>query len=124
MGDYSDTDQCALRSLKRDLPAVAYPEMDSLLYHILKKLGWKEEHRLDAPGTRFVKMVNPLRSQKMRLPRDKYFWMDKESVIAYAKRLGKGQTVYKDPDRDNYNICFTVDEYRLDLSHVFIIHRT
>jgi hypothetical protein len=51
-------------------------------------------------------------------------WNDKEQVIYFAKSLGKGQTVYKNPDRKNYNICHTVNEYRLDLSHVFIIHRT
>lgn len=31
-------------------------------------------------------------------------WTDKQSVIAYAKRLGKGMIVIKRPDRDNYNI--------------------
>lgn len=31
-------------------------------------------------------------------------WKDKKVVIAYAKSLGEGQLVYKDPSRDNYNI--------------------
>lgn len=34
-------------------------------------------------------------------------WKDKEAVIAYAKKLGKGQTVFKHPARDNYNITHT-----------------
>ncbi|AXP07811.1 hypothetical protein SmphiM6_120 [Sinorhizobium phage phiM6] len=34
-------------------------------------------------------------------------WKDKDAVIAYAKTLGKGQTVFKHPDRDNYNITHT-----------------
>lgn len=35
-------------------------------------------------------------------------------VIELAKRIGKGQTVYKSPERDNYNITHTerTDLYR------------
>lgn len=41
-------------------------------------------------------------------------WCNKDSVIAYAKSLGAGMTVYKHPDRPNYNITHTVrtDLYR------------
>lgn len=31
-------------------------------------------------------------------------WTDKNAVIAYAKKLGPGQLVFKHPDRKNYNI--------------------
>jgi hypothetical protein len=31
-------------------------------------------------------------------------WTNKEAVIAYAKKLGPGQLVYKDPSRPNFNI--------------------
>jgi hypothetical protein len=31
-------------------------------------------------------------------------YFSKESVIAYAKELGSGQVVYKNPERPNYNI--------------------
>lgn len=34
-------------------------------------------------------------------------WFDKEQVIAFAKRLGEGQTVYRHPMRANYNITHT-----------------
>ena len=36
-------------------------------------------------------------------------WCDKEQVIAFAKGLDswESQTVYKHPDRANYNICHT-----------------
>ena len=34
-------------------------------------------------------------------------WNNKEQVISNAKRLGKGMTVYKHPDRPNYNITHT-----------------
>jgi len=33
-------------------------------------------------------------------------WKDKDAVIAYAKKLGKGQVVFKHPNRANYNITF------------------
>lgn len=64
--DFSDVDKCALRSLRRDLPAVAYPEKDSLLHYILQTLGWKEEHNIEAslpdgPCVQFIKMSNPHR---------------------------------------------------------------
>ncbi len=41
-------------------------------------------------------------------------WTNKEQVIAYAKKLGKGQTVFKHPSRNNYNITHTVrtDRYK------------
>lgn len=38
-------------------------------------------------------------------------WLDKDAVIAYAKKFGKGMTVSKSPDRDNYNITHTVNEH-------------
>jgi hypothetical protein len=57
--DSTDIDECALKSLKRELPKVAYPERDSLLYFILKRLGWIESHNLNADGNTFVKMLNP-----------------------------------------------------------------
>lgn len=60
----------------------------------------------------------------MQLPMSQEFWEDKDKVISFAKQMGKGQTVYKYPERSNYNICHTVNEYRLDLSVVFIIYRT
>ncbi|MBP7109818.1 MAG: hypothetical protein KBA90_14760 [Chitinophagaceae bacterium] len=43
-------------------------------------------------------------------------WKNKEAVIAYAKKLGKGQTVYKHPERDNFNITHTsrTDRYKKD----------
>jgi hypothetical protein len=34
-------------------------------------------------------------------------WSDRNAVIAYAKRLGSGMTVYKHPARNNYNITHT-----------------
>lgn len=44
---------------------------------------------------------------------NKVNWFSKESVIAYAERLGPGMTVFLHPDRDNYNITHTerVDRY-------------
>lgn len=35
-------------------------------------------------------------------------------VIAYAEKLGPGQTVFKHPDRKNYNITHTerTDQYK------------
>ena len=41
-------------------------------------------------------------------------WCDKEQVIAYAKRFGAGQTVFKDTSRSNYNITHTsrIDQYK------------
>lgn len=69
--DYTDIDPdgCALRSLKRDLPPVAYVEEDSLLHYILQTLGWKEEHSVDAsvpdgPYIKFIKMINPNKKGK------------------------------------------------------------
>jgi len=39
---------------------------------------------------------------------------DKEQVIALARKLGRGMTVYKHPDRPNFNITHTsrVDLYQ------------
>lgn len=34
-------------------------------------------------------------------------WHNKEAVIAYAMKFGIGMTVYKRPDRNNYNITHT-----------------
>ena len=34
-------------------------------------------------------------------------WESRDAVIAYARRLGRGQTVFKHPDRSNYNITHT-----------------
>lgn len=34
-------------------------------------------------------------------------YANRAAVIAYAKRLGKGMTVYKHPDRTNFNITHT-----------------
>ena len=48
-------------------------------------------------------------------------WTDQDAVIAYAERLGPGHTVYKRPDRDNYNICHT-SNYVLDKG--MIVFRT
>lgn len=73
MVDFTDVDRCALRSLKRDLPSVAYPERDSLLHFILQTLGWKEEHCVEAsvpdgPYVQFVKMTNPERIESLINP--------------------------------------------------------
>jgi len=34
-------------------------------------------------------------------------WQDLDEVKGYALKLGPGQTVYKRPDRPNYNITHT-----------------
>lgn len=34
-------------------------------------------------------------------------WKNKDKVIEYANKLGKGMTVYKHPRRNNYNIKHT-----------------
>jgi hypothetical protein len=41
-------------------------------------------------------------------------WNSKECAIGLAKKLGKGQTVFKHPNRDNYNITHTsrTDRYK------------
>lgn len=41
-------------------------------------------------------------------------WLDLEQVKEYARKLGRGQTVYKHPNRPNYNITHTAraDLYR------------
>jgi hypothetical protein len=43
-------------------------------------------------------------------------WTNLEQVKAYARRLGKGMTVFKHPDRANYNITHTsrTDQYRVE----------
>lgn len=45
---------------------------------------------------------------------NKIDWCNKEQVIAYAKQFGKGQTVFKNPTRSNYNITHTsrTDQYK------------
>ena len=52
----------------------------------------------------------------------KEFWLDKDKVIRYAIKLGPGQTVFKHPDRDNYNITHTerTEQYERD----WIIYQT
>jgi hypothetical protein len=49
-------------------------------------------------------------------------WMDKAAVVAFANRLGTGQTVFKHPDRSNYNITHTsrTDRYHPD----WVVHQT
>lgn len=41
-------------------------------------------------------------------------WTDKESVIAYAERLGSDCVVYKHPERANFNITHKdrLDRYK------------
>lgn len=41
-------------------------------------------------------------------------WKDKDAVISYARKLGTGQTIFKHPSRDNYNITHTerTDQYK------------
>jgi len=41
-------------------------------------------------------------------------WNDINQVIAYAKSLGNNQTVFKHPQRNNYNITHTsrTDRYK------------
>jgi hypothetical protein len=34
-------------------------------------------------------------------------WENKDAVIEYARKLGRGMTVFKSPHRSNYNICHT-----------------
>lgn len=49
-------------------------------------------------------------------------WYDKRSVVEYAKRLGAGQTVFKHPARNNFNITHTsrVDRYDPE----WVVHQT
>lgn len=49
-------------------------------------------------------------------------WTNKDQVIAYAKRLGRGQTVFKREDRPNFNITHTSrkDQY----IETEVIHQT
>lgn len=54
-----------------------------------------------------------------RVPASSIFrcdYTDLDAVIDLAKRMGKGMTVYKHPDRDNYNITHTSrkDQYQLE----------
>ena len=44
----------------------------------------------------------------------KFDWNDMNKVIDLAITFGPGQTVFKHPDRDNYNITHTerTDQYR------------
>lgn len=46
-----------------------------------------------------------LNQEKFKMP--KIDWKNVDEVTAYAKRLGKGLTVFKHPDRANYNITHT-----------------
>jgi hypothetical protein len=49
-------------------------------------------------------------------------WYDKASVIALANKFGPGQTVFKHPNRGNYNITHTsrTDRYERD----WVVHQT
>lgn len=49
-------------------------------------------------------------------------YSDKDAVIALAKRFGPGQTVFKHPNRANYNITHTsrTDRYQSE----WIIYQT
>ena len=51
-------------------------------------------------------------------------WKDKKSVILYAEKLGRGMTVFKAPDRDNYNITHTARRDRYAIDGYEIIHQT
>jgi hypothetical protein len=51
-------------------------------------------------------------------------WCSKDAVIAYAKRLGKGQTVFKVPDRPNYNITHTSRPDRWQQPGYVLIYQT
>ncbi len=51
-------------------------------------------------------------------------WTDKEKVIAYAKRLGKGMTVFKDYAQPNYGITHTSREDRLSIKGRTIVYQT
>ncbi len=45
-------------------------------------------------------------------------WTDKNAVIAKAKTFGKGMTVFKHPDRNNYNVTHTSRKDQYDPSWV------
>jgi hypothetical protein len=49
-------------------------------------------------------------------------WENKDAVIAYAERLGSGQTVFKHPDRPNYNITHTSRTDRYEKA--WVVHQT
>ena len=53
-------------------------------------------------------------------------WENKDMVIAYAKKLGPGQTVYKHPNRSNYNIRHTSTLSRAgdEVPQRWIVHQT
>jgi len=64
---------------------------------------------------------------RKRINQHRVNWNDKKSVVDYAiylSVLGSGcpQTVYKMPDRPNYNICHTENEHRI--SKDWIVFRT
>lgn len=42
-----------------------------------------------------------------RVAMPKMDWNNREQVIAFAKKLGQWQTVYKNKHRENYNITHT-----------------
>jgi len=51
-------------------------------------------------------------------------WEDKDQVIAFAKRLGKGQTVFQDEGRKSYGITHTSREDLINLPGRKIIFQT
>lgn len=51
-------------------------------------------------------------------------WKDKDAVIAYANRLGKGQTVFQDQGRDTFGIVHSSRKDRLSLEGRTIVHQT
>lgn len=53
-------------------------------------------------------------------------WNSETSVLNYATQLGKGQTVFKHPDRPNYNITHTErwNKYPDNYKGCRLIHQT
>ena len=51
-------------------------------------------------------------------------WTDKDKVITYAKRLGKGMTVFKDYAQPTYGITHTSRTDLLDIAGRKIIYQT
>jgi hypothetical protein len=54
----------------------------------------------------------------------KFDWCDLPSVIAYAKRLGPGMTVFKHVTRSNYNITHTLRRDLWDKPSVRVVFNT